>query len=70
MAEKGYEFEERAAILEFDGGLNRQYAENKAALEIKMRTLCNVCKKKADGKYGCNTCTLYDQLKKDCKKIK
>ena len=32
-----YEFEERAAILEYDGGLNRDEAEAHALLEIKQR---------------------------------
>ena len=32
-----YEFEERAAILEYDGGLSRNEAEAQALLEIKGR---------------------------------
>ena len=32
-----YEYEERAAILEYDGGLNRQDAERQAANEITNR---------------------------------
>ena len=31
------EYEERAAILEFDGGLSRQEAENQALQEIRAR---------------------------------
>ena len=40
------EFEERAAILEFDGGLPREYAEAEALKEIlkRMRTLENTHK--------------------------
>jgi hypothetical protein len=33
------EYEERAAILEFDGGMKREDAEKKAAVEIQLRTL-------------------------------
>ena len=32
-----YEFEERAAILEFDGGLSRDSADAQALIEIKHR---------------------------------
>lgn len=31
------EYEERAAILEFDGGFNRQEAENQAYVEVTKR---------------------------------
>ena len=31
------EYEERAAILEFDGGLDRQEAENQAYIEVTKR---------------------------------
>ena len=33
------EFEERAAILEYDGGLDRDEAENRAKQEMKKRML-------------------------------
>ena len=39
VIEMDYEFEERAAILEYDGGMTRQDAELKAKIEILRRSV-------------------------------
>ena len=42
------EYEERAAILEYDGGLTRDQADIQALTEIQQRTRCNQRKEAND----------------------